>query len=90
MKRFIFKEAGPDSDGIWEIRTMNHQCYHSEAKYGTLSRSLSHERRKEIHIWRSWTRFGQDIENQNESLKQNTARCLSRCRERRKGRGAHS
>jgi hypothetical protein len=33
------EEAGPDSDGIWEIRTMN-QCYHSEAKYGTLSRSL--------------------------------------------------
>lgn len=36
MKRFIFEIAGPDSDGIWEIRMMN-RCYHSEAKYGTLS-----------------------------------------------------
>ena len=45
MKRFMSEEAGPDSDRIWEIRKMN-QCYHSEAKYGTLSRSLSRERRK--------------------------------------------
>lgn len=31
MKRFITEKTGPDSERIWEIRTMN-RCYHCEAR----------------------------------------------------------
>jgi len=102
MKRFIIEKTGPNSDGIWEIRTMN-RCYHSEAKYGMLSDRCRargrqaelgkvrfwmglEEMRMKIHDWGSWTRFGQNMGNQNESMLSKygmLSRSLSR--ERRKG-----